>query len=317
MSRSTPQSERLLAAERQLFAAHGIPHEHDEHRLRDPDLTVAVRVLGDGEPLVLVHGSGMCAATWAPLLPHLSGRRLIAVDLPGFGLSDPCSYRGRPLRAHAVVQLTSLLDALGLERAELVGTSLGAMWALCLALDAPKRVERVTALGVPAVCLPGMQSETFFRLMTTPGLGRLVARAPAPSSPAKVRKAITPALGAPAAQGQPDAFFAVVGAAMAMPGWSEAMWTHLNLAMRFGRQRPENVFGDDELRRIEAPVRFIWGTDDVYGPPSIGERAASLMPDARVDVIPGAGHAPFLDDPEACARLVLSTPPSTAHRGAS
>jgi pimeloyl-ACP methyl ester carboxylesterase len=308
MNRSSPHAERLLDAERRLFAAYDLPHEYEEHRLRDPDLTVAVRVLGEGEPLVLVHGSGMCAATWAPLLPHLSGRRVIAVDLPGFGCSDPCSYGGRPLRAHAVAQLTSLLDALGLERADVAGTSLGAMWALCLALDAPDRAGRVTALGVPAVCLPGMRGDGFFRLMTTPGLGRLVARAPVPGSPAKVRRAITPALGAPATQAQPDAFFEVVAAAMAMPGWSDAMWTHLNRAMRFGRPRPENQFTDDELARIAAPVRFIWGTDDVYGPPSIGRRAAERMPDARVTVVPG-GHAPFLDDPEGCARLILAASP--------
>jgi pimeloyl-[acyl-carrier protein] methyl ester esterase len=81
------------------------------------------------------------------------------------------------------------------------------------------------------------------------------------------------------------------------------MWSHLNLAMRFGRARPGNVLGDDELRSIETPVQLIWGDGDVYGGPEIGERAAALLPDARLEVIEG-GHAPFLDEPERCAELI-------------
>ena len=132
-------------AERRLFAACGVQVASRRVRLADPPVAVRVLEAGDGPPLVLVHGSGMSASTWAPLMPYLGTRRLIAFDLPGFGLSDAFDYSGRPLRAHAVAQLTSLLDALGLERVPIVGTSLGGMWALCLALDAP---DRVAAAGV-------------------------------------------------------------------------------------------------------------------------------------------------------------------------
>ena len=68
----------------------------------------------------------------------------------------------------------------------------------------------------------------------------------------------------------PDAFFEVVAAGMHMPGWREAMWTHLNLALRFGRQRPGQALTEEELQSIEPPVLFIWGQDDVYGGPKIG-----------------------------------------------
>jgi pimeloyl-ACP methyl ester carboxylesterase len=77
------------------------------------------------------------------------GVKLIAFDLPGFGLSDAFDYTGRSLRGHAVAQLRSLLDALGLERVPVIGTSLGGMWAFCLAVDAP---ERITS---PRVRRPG------------------------------------------------------------------------------------------------------------------------------------------------------------------
>ena len=135
-----------------------------------------------------IHGSGMSAPTWAPLIAQLGARRVIAVDLPGFGLSDAFDYRGRTLREHAVAQLSSLLDALELDEAELAGNSLGAMWALSLAQAAPERVTRVTVYGVPAVSLPGVKANAFFRLASTPVLGRLILRVPRPRTPARRRR---------------------------------------------------------------------------------------------------------------------------------
>jgi pimeloyl-ACP methyl ester carboxylesterase len=81
-------------------------------------------------------------------------------------LSDPHSYSGRPLRAHEVAQLTSALDALGMNRAPLVGTSLGAMWALCPPADEPARVSAMVSIGMPAVVLAGMRADPFFTLLT-------------------------------------------------------------------------------------------------------------------------------------------------------
>ena len=285
----TDPTQRFLAAERALLALYGIESRSRRVRLADPDLEVRVLEAGEGEPLVLIHGSAMSAPTWAPLIARLEGRRVIAVDLPGFGLSDAFDYRGRTLREHAVAQLSSLLDALGLDEAELAGNSLGAMWALSLAAAAPERVRRATVYGVPAVALPGVKANVFFKLASTPVLGRLILRVPPPKDP---RKATTDVIGT---AGLPDEFFAIVGATMRMPAWRLAMWSHLNLAFASGRQRPENLIGDDELRALQTPVRFVMGSEDVYGPPALAERAASLLPDATVEVIAGAGHAPFLD----------------------
>jgi pimeloyl-ACP methyl ester carboxylesterase len=299
-----PDSARVYEdAERALLGEYRVPASSRYVRLADPALGVRVLETGAGAPLVLLHGSGMSAPTWAPLLAHLRDCRIHAFDLPGFGLSSPLDYAGRPLRGHAVAQVTSMLDALGLERAALVGTSLGAMWALNMALERPDRVASVVALGIPAVSLPGMRGNAFFRAMTTPGVRALASRFPAPKTAKAMRKLSVDALGKHAAETMPDAFFDVTRATMLMPGWRLAMSSHLNLAMRRGRPRPENLFSDHELRSIEVPVRFIFGDVDVYGGPEIGERAVALMPDARLDVLPG-GHAPFLDDPARCAELI-------------
>jgi pimeloyl-ACP methyl ester carboxylesterase len=292
-------------AERRLLGEYGVTARSRRLPLADPALGVRVLETGAGEPLVLLHGSGMSAPTWAPLLPHLQDRHVHAFDLPGFGLSDPYDYTGRSLRRHAVAQVGSMLDALGLERATVVGTSLGAMWALYMALERPERVRSVIGLGIPAVALAGMRGDPFFRAMTTPGVRALVSRAPAPKTARATRRASTKALGRHAAALLPDSYFELMLATMGMPGWRTAMSSHLNLAMRSGRPRPENLLTDDELRSIEVPVRLILGDDDVYGGPEIGKRAAALIPDATVHVLP-AGHAPFADEPEECASLIRS-----------
>jgi pimeloyl-ACP methyl ester carboxylesterase len=290
-------------AERRLFAACGVQVASRRVRLANPPVAVRVLEAGDGPPLVLVHGSGMSASTWAPLMPYLGRHRLIAFDLPGFGLSDPFDYSGRPLRWHAVAQLTSLLDALDVDRVPIVGTSLGGMWALCLAVDSPHRVAAVGSLGVPAVALAGMHGDPAFTALSTPVVRHIVARIGSPSVAMTRRALARGAIGRRGAEHAPEGFFEVVHEGMRQPGFRTAMLTHMQLALLVGRPRPQNLLSDTELRELAVPVLMIWGDEDPYGPPQIGQRACALMPDARLEVIPGR-HAPFLDDPERCGALI-------------
>lgn len=294
---------RLEAAERQLFDHYSLAPQTRRVALADPALEVRILEVGAGPPVLLVHGSGTGAASWAPLMPHLPGRRLLAVDLPGFGLSDACDYGQRPLRSHAVAQMRSILDALDLPHVPVVGTSLGGWWALSLAVSEPTRVDAVASLGIPALAFPGVKGDPFFTAMSTPGVGRLVARMPPPGMRVMRSSMRRGALGSRAEAKTPDEWFDVAIATMRMPAWRTAMWSHLNLAFRAGRPRPGNHFRDEELRSITPSVLFIWGDEDVYGGPEIGRRACDLIPNARLEVLPG-GHAPFLDDPERCGTLI-------------
>jgi pimeloyl-ACP methyl ester carboxylesterase len=289
--------------ERRLFDACAIKVTSRRVRLADPPLTVRVLEAGDGPPLVLVHGSGMSASTWAPLLPYLAGYGLIVFDLPGFGLSDAFDYTGRSLRGHAVAQLRSLLDALDLERVGVIGTSLGGMWALCLAVDAPERITALASLGVPAVALPGMRGDPAFTALSTPGVRQVLARIGSPSVAVTRRSLARGAIGRRAAELAPVGFFDVVHEGMRQPGFRTAMLSHMWLAMRLGRPRAENFLSDAELQHIPVPVLMVWGDEDPYGGPEIGRRAAALIPNAHLEVIPGR-HAPFLDDPQRCGALI-------------
>ena len=106
---------RIHDAESDLFAAVGA--DVDEFFLELAQTGLRVRVLshGHGPAVVLLHGVSESAAIWAPLFPELRHFRLLAVDLPGHGLSDPMAFRRGQVRANARRLVDDILDALGLD----------------------------------------------------------------------------------------------------------------------------------------------------------------------------------------------------------
>ncbi|HYN95599.1 MAG TPA: alpha/beta fold hydrolase, partial [Pilimelia sp.] len=155
---TTRLDARIRQAEHRLAAAAGVLVE--EFSVRLPGTGGAVRVLaaGEGQPYLLLHGAALAAAWWIPLMPHLAGR-LVAVDLPGHGLSDAHDPRAGTLRAVAVDLVTAVLDIERLEQAVLVGHSLGGAVALWTALDAPGRVSGIVLIGDAGPALPGHRTE--------------------------------------------------------------------------------------------------------------------------------------------------------------
>src|SRR5262249_9686240 len=108
------------------------------------------------------------------------------LDRPGCGLSDGFSYRGVDLRRHAVDVLDGVLDALGIERASIVGNSMGGLWSFWLALDRPERGERVIQVACPALILD-RRGTLPMRLMSSRWFGALLSRLE-PATPANMRK---------------------------------------------------------------------------------------------------------------------------------
>jgi pimeloyl-ACP methyl ester carboxylesterase len=138
----------------------------------------------------------------APLFNALSGRRLLAVDLPGHGLSDPVRYRRGHVRRHARELIDDIFDALGLDEAPVVGHSLGGMLALWYAAAGGQRISRLVAIGEPAVALPGVRVRMPLSLLTVRGLGVAVLRSPAPRR--AYRRLLTQGLGRAEVAAAPD-----------------------------------------------------------------------------------------------------------------
>lgn len=125
---------------------------------------------GTGHPVVLLHGSGPGASGWSnfqPNLPALSQHfRCLAIDMPGWGASDSPAPEDR----NHVQTLVEILDALKIERAAVIGNSMGGMTAIHFAAKHPDRISHLIAMGAPA---PG--ARIFSQTGLTEGLKILIA----------------------------------------------------------------------------------------------------------------------------------------------
>jgi len=271
-----------------------------------PGLGAVVRVLevGEGPPVLFLHGACSAATVWAPLAARLAGRhRCLLVDRPGCGLSPapPTGLRfgagGGRRRADAFDGFAALadelavavLDGIGLERAPMVATSLGGYVGLRAAAAHPDRVERLVVLGWP-VGAPGEPVPLAMRLASVGGLGRLGARMPVGEW--AVRSMLTRlGIGADALGPAGVAWFqALLDCTPTVRNELAAVPPVLGLR----GQRPEALLSDGVLRRIEAPTLFVWGTDDPFGGTAAAEAFAPRVPGARLSLV-GTGHAPWID----------------------
>ena len=187
-ARATGNLERRIHdAEKNLFGAVGVGVEEFFLDLARTGLRVRVLSHGRGPAVVLLHGASESAAIWAPLFPELRGFRLLAVDLPVNGLSDPVTFRRGQVREHARALIEDILDALGLDQVPVIGHSLGGMFALWHVAAGSGRICQVVAIGEPAVALPGVRVRMPPSLLTVRGLGAAVLRS---SSPRRVYRAL-------------------------------------------------------------------------------------------------------------------------------
>jgi len=251
---------------------------------------------------VLLHGTSLTSTVWAPLLPHLPGHTLHLVDLPGCGLADPFDHAGVDLAAHHAAFVVSVLDALGLDRAPIIGASLGGWFGLRAAVADPARLSALALVSAPALALPGARLPLTMAVLGRPAVSRLNARfAPAPS--AHVARRMLASIGGKASvRGVPDALFDAVGAAMALAAPSNV--DALPAMVRWRTPHAHVAVTDDELADCPVPVLFVWGEDDAVQDPAAGRRAAALLPDGRIEVLPG-GHGVWLERPERCGQLVI------------
>lgn len=140
------------------------PNPELAHTIAAAGIRTNYHDVGQGDPVLLIHGSGPGVSAWANwrlVMPQLAQqRRVIAPDMAGFGYSERPAGFAYGLDAW-VRQAVGLLDALGIARADLVGNSFGGGLALALAIRHPARVRRLVlmgSVGVPFVLTPGLDA---------------------------------------------------------------------------------------------------------------------------------------------------------------
>ena len=294
---------RIHDAEVSLFAAVGA--DVDEFFLDLARTGLRVRVLshGRGPAVVLLHGVSENAAIWAPLFTKLRHFRLLAVDLPGHGLSDPVAFRRGQVREQARRLIDDILDALGLDEVPVIGHSLGGMFALWYVATGSGRISEVVAVGEPAVALPGVRVRMPLSLLTVRGLGTAVLRSPSPRG--VYRALLAQGLGSAEVAAAPDSLIEALRLSVRRPGNARTVGSLMHAIDLFRRPRPESVLTGAELAAIMTPTIFIIGSDDPYLSIERARPSVDQIHGARLYEVPG-GHGPWLVDAQRAADLIAT-----------
>ncbi|HLZ70421.1 MAG TPA: alpha/beta hydrolase [Dehalococcoidia bacterium] len=243
---------------------------------------------GEGFPVLLIPGFLGSTFSFRHTMPALAAQfRVLAVDLPGFGYSD----RGAQIEYSAsnwVSLLAEFLGRQGIERAVVLGHSLGGGVAQRLALEHPELVERLVLVSSTSAAepprLPPRGSRRLYRLgqawvMPRHGAMRWFAQ----------RSAFDPAF-------ITDDVVEGYARSSRLPGSAAAVRKVLRDAAKDARL---------DLSQIAAPALLLWGEGDRVVDLKVGRRLAEQLPHARLEVVEQAGHLPLEEQPEACNRLLL------------
>lgn len=231
-----------------------------------------VQRAGTAEPLLALHAED-AAGQWRPFHNRLASRfDVVLPEHPGFGEAE------RPDWLNTALDLAychlEVLDKLGIERAHLLGESLGGWVAAELASIAPERFRSLTLIAPMGLSVPGLP-DVF--IMNRDQWRETTQLAPPAKDeePPSVEQLIKESR---------------VKASLARVGWNP--YLHDPRLPRW-------------LHRASMPALVLWGTQDKLIPPETAQRWAELLPKAEVRSIDQAGHFPALEQPEAVADAVL------------
>lgn len=282
-----------------------------EHRVRLETTGIGVRIqeCGEGPPVLFVHGASNSGASWAGLVARMGGFRCLVLDRPGCGLSDPLPARLDDVDRLATFServLVDVLDALDIDRCDVVCTSFGGYLTLRTAAAHPDRVGRIVEFGW-MVGAPIERVPFVMRLASVPVVGRLLASIPPTEG---VVRSMLRRIGLRQALEAGRVSPEMVACYLALLRDTRTMRNELDAGPRI--LTPLRGMSDHVLlpaallASIGTPVHFLWGEEDPFGGADVARAFASQLPNAELELVPGAGHAVWLDDVERSAAVVRS-----------
>lgn len=266
----------------------------EDRFLRIGDQLVHVEQAGpsSGEPVVLIHGFGGSTYSWRKILPTLAERFwVVAVDLSGFGYTERPRRRERYSREAQGELVLRVMDALGMESADLIGHSYGGGITLWIAWRHPERVRSMVLVDSSA---PTYANDRRSRLAALRPFTSLFVRSFV-LRPASVRKALLRSF-------HDDS--------LVTPELVQAYYERLRIEgvgyAYHGLTAPLRGPADRVvLEEIRTPALVVWGRHDVVISADAGRRAAARLPRGTFAVIEEAGHIPMEERPEELLRLVV------------
>ncbi len=250
-----------------------------------------------GSPVLLIHGIGEYIETWLPnFAPLAAQHRVYAVDLPGHGRTD------KPLEISYTIEslaqfIYDFMVALVVERAHIVGHSLGGAIATRLALRHPDVIEKLVLVGSAGL---GKEMAMMLRLSSLPLLGEMITR-PSLSGLATVAKLLVHD-----STVMTDDLIKLNYQMAALPGAQQAFLRTLRSNGNFLGQK-ESLYGTNMrgMASITKPIFVIWGRQDQIIPVAHADIAARGCPNMRVHIFDNCGHTPMLEYTSDFNRLLL------------
>ena len=287
----------LAAAETALLATTGIQVERRDTVV--DGLRLHYLMCGEGEPLLLLHGRGRASAHFTPVLAPLAARRrVLALDLPGWGLSAKPPFTGHTPQDALDVWVDGVrrfLDDQGIDQIDLLGHSMGGLTALGFALAYPDRVGRLIAVDsaglgsrmqLDARLYFGLGPERLHRLFG-PRFTRFINHQGGGIRRDANDAAVLAFTHAVATQEE-----VIPSGASAFDRWVSLGGVHVTLL--------------DRLKELEMPVLLLWGDRDTVTPYANALVAVRYLRDGQLVAFTGCGHTPFAERPDDFAHVVLT-----------
>jgi pimeloyl-ACP methyl ester carboxylesterase len=261
--------------------------------------------MGGGDALIFIHGLGGCWENWLEQLPVFAqAHRVVAFDLPGFGAS-PLSAEDVSVPSF-VRTVLDLMAALGIDRANVVGNSMGGLIAAELAVDAPERVERLALAapaGIPFVYRPRQLPKVLVLFPLVAGVaGWVGANADSAAHRPRARRLLMRFVA-----DHPDEISAPLAAeqlrGVGKPGFRLALEALVDYSIR------------ERLREISCPTLIVWGEHDHVLPVRHADVYAREIEHARKVVFAETGHVPQFERPaefNALLRELLEVEPAAS-----
>ena len=245
---------------------------------------------GASEAIVFVHGNPGPKEDWADLLAVVGQfARAVAPDMPGYGAADkPADFR-YTIDGYAE-HLAGLVDQLAIERVHLVLHDFGGPWGLAWGVKHPESFASATLIGTGAPI--DYHWHRYARIWRTPVLGE-VFQATA------MRRGARILLGRQNPELPREAIDHIYSGTRS--------WATKRAVLKLYRATPEALLAAPvaALRALDRPALVLWPTRDPYLPVEQAERQRQAFPSARIELLEGRGHWPFLEDPERVASLVV------------
>jgi len=249
------------------------------------DIRCYYELLGDGEPLLLIPGLGGTLRLWDPVAPELAQRFSCSItDNRGMGRS--IARRSPGYLRDYVSDLVELLDYLQLDRAHVLGVSLGGVIAQHLAIDHPSRVDRLVVVSSSNFFTPYLKQ---MALLLAQGLRHF----------------------------KKEDFVRMMELLATSPKFHDDNAELVEQRVKFKTSNVSRGSLATQLRclacsdktpeqyRIDAPTLVIGGEFDPIIPSCYSKSMASMIPDSRFELIDGAGHNPLIDDAQRVVPMIV------------